>query len=435
MLLNYSGTLRTFSRNIVLHLIAISLIGFTVDGGVFSVVFNLFLLRLGYGPEFVGQVNSAGLITFAVCSLPAGALGNLWGNRVAMIVGMSLMMVGSLLLSLAEFVPEGIQAAWLFATYMTSFGGVAVYFVNTAPFLMRETTAEQRNYAFAIQSAAISLAAFAGSFMGGFLPGIFASNMGLTLDSATPYRYPLLIAAILVSVGILALLATREDSATASIPQPLPPRPRRTYASHFRVPRVRGLTLSNLSRGFLVLLAVIAVIRVLQVGGMAVAMTFFNVYLDDGLGVPTSQVGILAGLGRLLGVPIVLSMPILSARWGNGRLVVWSSFSAALCLLPMALIPTWWAAGLGYMGVMAGSSIRYTAFMVYVMELVKPEQRSTMSAVSEMTAGLSFAGMALLGGYIIVGQGYSALFMIGAVATFLGTVLFWGYFRGANAER
>jgi predicted MFS family arabinose efflux permease len=211
--------------------------------------------------------------------------------------------------------------------------------------------------------------------------------------------------------------------------QTLQPRPRRTYPSFFRVPRFGRINLQNIDRNFIKLVLVVSSIRFFQIAGMAVLMTFFNVYMDDGLGAPTSQVGLLTGLGRLLAVPIVLTMPVLSARWGNRDLSVGASMSAVLFLLPLAFIPTWWAAGIGYMGVMAGSSIRYTSFLIYVMSMIKPEQRSFMSGINEMTAGLSFAGMALIGGYIIVNQGYQTLFLLGAALTFVGTLIFWGYFR------
>jgi len=69
------------------------------------------------------------------------------------------------------------------------------------------------------------------------------------------------------------------------------------------------------------------------------------------------------------------------------------------------------------------------------MGMIKPEQRSFMSGLSEMTAGLSFAVMALLGGYIIVNQGYQTLFLIGAGATLFGTLLFWFYFRPPQSAR
>lgn len=430
----YLATLRTFQRNVWLYFIAISFIGFTVDGGIYSVVFNLFLLRLGYGPEFVGQVNSMGLLAFAIVSLPAGALGSRFGNRQAMIIGLVVMMASSIVLSFTEAITPAWREVWIFTAYCLFHSSIAIFFVNTAPFLLGATTDSQQNHAFSIQSAMISSAAFVGSMAGGILPGLFARMWGLSLETATPYRYPLLIAGITINFGILALFLASEQHATK--PQhSLPAQPRRLYPSFFRVPRFNRQQWRNLDRDFLKLMVVVSSIRIFQIMGMAVLMTFFNVYMDDGLGAPTEQVGILTGLGRLLAVPVVLTMPLLSARWGNRDLSTVASFSAVLFLLPVAFIPTWWAAGLGYMGVMAGSSIRYTSFLIYIMAMIKPEQRSLMSGINEMTAGFGFAIMALVGGYVIVNQGYQTLFLLGAGLTFVGTAIFWGYFRNVSPER
>lgn len=431
MLSSYVTTLRTFQRHVWLYFAVMSLIGFTVDGGIFSVVFNLFLLRLGYGPEFVGQISSVGLLAFALCSLPAGTVGARIGNRRALIAGLFLMLFSSFLLALSEFVPAPLQAYWLFGLYICFHSSIAIFFVNTAPFLMAITGEAQRSHAFAIQSAMISSAAFGGSLIGGLLPGVFARQLGLTLAVATPYRYPLLIAGAMLSVGIVALFSLKATDAVASNTLVVPPLlpPRRTYPTLFRVPRFSSFNWQNVDRPFVTLIVVISLVRIFQIAGMAVLATFFNVYMDDGLGAPTAQLGLITGLGRLLAVPLVLTMPILSQRWGHRHLVTFSSLSAVFFLLPLATIPQPWAAGLGYMGVMAGSSIRYTSFMVFIMAMIKPEQRSFMSGLSEMTAGLSFAVMALAGGYIIVNQGYQTLFLVGAGATLLGTLLFWGYFR------
>ena len=42
------------------YFVAVALVGFALDGGIYSVLLNLFLLRLGYGPEQIGLVNAAG---------------------------------------------------------------------------------------------------------------------------------------------------------------------------------------------------------------------------------------------------------------------------------------------------------------------------------------------------------------------------------------
>jgi len=424
MLTSYLSTLRSFDGNVRRYLVAISLIGFTVDGGVSTVVLNLFLLRLGFGPDVIGEINSVGLIAFACSSLLAGALGHRLSNRRSMVLGLGILMAANLLLPLVELTPPAGWRAWLTGTVILSHVGIATYFVNTAPYLMAAATPAQRNHAISIQSALIALSAFAGALIGGALPVLCASLLGLDLAQAAPYRYTLLFAALTISVGILALLRAGDVEERT----PLPPIPRRWYASTWRVPRLRLAQLRQIRNGVAGLLAMIALIRILQVTGVAVTMPFFNIYLDTGLSTPTTQIGLVTGLARLVSVPMILLIPLLAARWSNQRVAFWASLGTALFVLPVALFPTLGAAGIGYMGIMASSAIRYTTFMIFTMELVQPKHRSLLSGLGEMTAGLSFAIMSWWGGYLIVNQGFEALFLVGATGTLLGTLLYWAYF-------
>ena len=58
----YLRILSGFSRDGRLYLLASALLGLTYWGGIASVLANLYLLRLGYGPEFIGLclLRSAG---------------------------------------------------------------------------------------------------------------------------------------------------------------------------------------------------------------------------------------------------------------------------------------------------------------------------------------------------------------------------------------
>jgi len=76
----YLSAFRLFSRDARLYLMTAALFGFTVFGGIYAVLLNLYLLRLGYGPQFVGLINGTGQLAFAIFCLPAGALGRRWGN-------------------------------------------------------------------------------------------------------------------------------------------------------------------------------------------------------------------------------------------------------------------------------------------------------------------------------------------------------------------
>jgi MFS family permease len=409
VVISYWQTVRHFSRDVRLFLFAVALMGFTFDGGIFAVIFNLYLLRLGYGPEFVGLVNSAGTLAFALSALPTGALGERLGSRNLLLWGIGVMCAGSLMVVCGEAIPTSWQAPWLVASYAILHIGLAAFFVNSVPYLLALTTSDEQTAAFAVQSALISLAAFAGSLTGGLLPGYFAITFQTTLDEPLPYRYPLLFAGLLLLTGIGAIRLTRPDEQRNTASQVV-------VEGNLAAPRqsVWGV------------IALLSLVRLLLVSGSAVAMTFFNVYLDDGLAVPPAQIGLAIALGRLSAVPAALLTPLLAARWGNAPVTVAASLGIALFLLPLALTPAWYAAGLGYVGVIALTSVRYPAFMIYSMALVPARYRATLAGAGEMAAGLSFAALAFVGGYLIEGYGYPTLFLTGMGLNVLGALLLIG---------
>jgi predicted MFS family arabinose efflux permease len=182
------------------------------------------------------------------------------------------------------------------------------------------------------------------------------------------------------------------------------------------------------------LLALIALVRLLQVSGLAALTTFFNVYLDSELLLPTAQIGAIIACGRLLGVPAALATSALTARFGNRAVVIGASLGTALSILPIALIPHWGAAGLSFIGVIGLSWIRYAASTVYFLELVPPARRATVSGVTEMAAGITFTVLTFGGGYAIVLLGYRSLFLVGAVLTGLSALVFWRAFRRRAAD-
>jgi MFS family permease len=410
MATTYLKALRLFSRDVRLYLVTAVLVGFCWMG-IYVVLFNLYLLRLGYGPEFVGLIGAVGALAYALFSLPAGALGRLWGIRLMMIVGLSLVVAGLALPPLAESIPTTLRGGWLLVTYSLAWLGAALYIVNADVYLMSAASPTERSHVFSMQVALWPLAGFAGSLIGGLLPGLFASTLRVPLDHPAPYRYSLLIAAVLFIPGVPALLATREAGETNT-----------------------QETVSKAGSAPYVLIALLALVQLLQAAGEGAARTFFNVYLDASLGAPTHQIGTLAAVSQLLAVPVALATPLLIARWGNFRTFFWASLGIALSLLPLALIPHWGAAGLGYVGVMALASVWRPSFVLYRMELVSPGWRAVLNGASNMALGLSMSAISLGGGYILTALGYPSLFLTGASVTAAGALFFWVYFRVPRGE-
>lgn len=111
--MGYVRTLRRLGRDVHLFLLTSALVGLTVFGGISAVLMNLYLLRLGYGPEFIGVFIASGNIAFAAACLPAGALGARLGSRTVMVIGLTAASLGGVATALSELIPEGARAAWL----------------------------------------------------------------------------------------------------------------------------------------------------------------------------------------------------------------------------------------------------------------------------------------------------------------------------------
>ncbi len=394
---------------------------FVVDG-VYTVILNLYMLRLGYGTELIGLVNAAGLLSFALTSLPAGILGSRFSNTRLMKLGVGISLLGGLLLPLVEALPPGLRASWLVLHYALALGGFSLFFVNGAPYLINVVDRNDKHKAFALKMAHWALAGFAGSLFGGIAPGVIAGLNAWSLNDPAPYRLTLTTSAVVLGLSFLLALRIR----------PLP--------RHFQQPHSdSGAPANNESQNWtlplLMLIGIMTVIRLFQVAGSATALVYFNVYMDRQLAVSTAMIGVVTAIGRLSGVPTALITPWMVQRWGNVKVVIWSSLLASICLVPMALVEHWLAAGLGLIVSVAMMSVRYTALVVYLLDLVPRAQQSVMAGAGEMAAGLSFAIMALGGGFMLSLFSFRDLFLLGAFFSFIGTALFWLYVRGAKPKR
>jgi len=411
MIDTYLQKLHLFSRDVRFFLLSKALEGSAI-WGISAVITNLYLLRLGYGPEFVGLFSAAGLLAFALCGLPAGALGTRWGSRRAMVAGLGLAVASTWLLPLADLVPATWQTGWLLATNVCSYLGASLYYVNGTPFLMGATGTEERDHAFSAQAALIPLTGFAGSLVGGLLPPLFATTLDVPLDGPASYRYPLWIAAALLTAALLALLGTRE-----------------VCSEHTRA---RATAKGAPPYGLIAFLACFTLLR--NAGGGA-GNTFLNVYLDDHLDVSTGQIGLLLAIGQIVAVPAALLMPALAARWGKARTVALGTLGVALCTLPQVLVPHWIAVGFSLIGVSALRAIATTAYTVYSQEIVPGRWRATMSGAFYLAATLGMAAAASGGGYAISAWGYAGLFASGAGLVTLSALLFWCRFCAPRRAR
>lgn len=410
MIARWIARVRGFSRRTRLLLLASALVGFAFQG-VYSVLRSLYLLRLGHGPESIGLISSISLLLFALFCLPSGALAVRIGTRRMLMAGLGVVSLSFVVLPFLQMLPRGAPLIWTVVPFALLGLGFAPYTATSGPALMASTREGDRDRVFALSGALFPSAGVLGNLVGGFIPGLLAPVLAMSLEQPAPYGYPLWLAAAVVAVAVWTLSRTRglgleREERAGRTSEPVPWKP----------------------------IAAMALFSLLRSAGGNTCQTFFIVYLDAALALPTSWIGVLSSLGLLVSVLGALAMPRLVARWDRGRTMVWGVLGAGISMLPLALVPHWSAAGLGYLGVQSFSAISLAAYGIHQMTLVAPRWRTLMAGATSTTMGLSWAGLSLGGGYMITSLGYRSLFLVAAGLTAIGSLVMWASLRWVRGQ-
>src|SRR5262245_7429131 len=134
--LDFSGAARAFSRPARLFLAAIALAWF--GQGVFSVLFNLYLVQGGFQEAFVGRAVSLNALGLALMALPAGHLADRWGRRRMLLLGAASDGL-SLALRSATLSPGVILGSSFIAGV-----GQSMIAIASAPFIAEHSTERER---------------------------------------------------------------------------------------------------------------------------------------------------------------------------------------------------------------------------------------------------------------------------------------------------
>lgn len=389
-------------REARLCLVAQASLGFSYFG-IYAVLFNLFLLRLGFDLRYISSINATGQIVFAISSLVVGLSTNRTRNRQGMILGMALNLLAFIVLPLIKWNQFSAGSTFLIITYALSWMGLALVIVNIIPFMISATETEERGLVFGSIGALLALSGIAGNLIGGLLPGLLVSKLGGSLSSPTYYGFTLLFAALFLIPGLVALISTRD------IENDLPVIPNAKKAG--RVP-------------FGLIIPLTFVMLMMRTGEGSVR-TFFNVYLETQLGESTKLIALLSAAGQLLAIPAALATPIMIKLLSLRRTILMGILGMAGSLIPLALFPNWRAAGLGFLIMMALTSFTVPAFGIYHQEHLSINWRTVMSGTATMAVGLSWAISSLLGGQIITNSGYHDFFLLTAALTLIGGLSFW----------
>lgn len=195
---NYLAVFRAFSPNARNFLLLTFLMSFAQS--IFGLVFNLYILKLGYTRDFLGTLGAIPSLTVAALAIPLAVFTGAMPARK--------ILLGSLAFSLAAMTGMALLTGRLPLMFFSLLSGAsaALLAITALPLMARSSSEKERQHLFSFQFAASMLAGFAGNLVSGWLTGFCGSVLAAGDESAAAYRLTMLAAcALLLAAGLPAL--------------------------------------------------------------------------------------------------------------------------------------------------------------------------------------------------------------------------------------
>lgn len=455
-LINYVQQFGNFQRNARLYLISNALSGVTT--GILLVLYNLYLLSLGYGADFIGLVLFVGTIGAGIAIFPAGVCIDRFGGKAVLIWSNFLIGfagIGQILFH---------QSFPLLLSAFFAGTGVAGTIVVNAPFLTLNSAPDERSHLFSLNIALGLVTTVVGNIIGGILPVYFRSYSWLmtslrpgldrvlaTQPDARSYQLSLLFAGIIAVPSLVPLFmlqdkrtsvgASNEDRAKKTLWPSLSKRVRnreQDFLPETQIPLhawLSGRLLVSIRTMLFSAFFLLMLVQALIGAGAGLFVPYFNIYFVQQLNASPALFGLLNGGATAITALLTLVAPWLARRIGKVNAVVITQASSIPLLVMIGLIPLLPVAAILYLLRQGLMDMSVGVLQVFSMEAVVEEHRGIANSGYQAAFLVSLAVMAPLGGLIITHIGYPAVFIGGALFYILAISVLWGNFgRGRGNQ-
>lgn len=381
----YASKLRRFNPNARKYLLFVFLT--TLNAGIYGVIFNLYILRLGFGEDFLGLILSISATSMGLFSIPAAFVCDRLGRKRTLLLS-SVLSAISLFFLYNTTTPE-LLVLFSLASGMAS----ALGLVTGSTFLLENSTKEERMYLFSMSSLIYTFSLLSGNMLGGFLPDILADLISAQSGSAISYRLTLYVSlvATMASLLPLAYVAEKNSKENNGIRGQL-----HIYRSIFKSKVVRQMTLFYCLYGV----------------GWGTSLPYFNVYFDTVLGASANQIGIFFSVSQIFMILGYFLVPVLTERTGKVRLVSIVQILSIPFLLMFVLTNNLLIAVVGFVMRYMLMNMANPILNSFKLEIVQPEERSMINSIMWM-ACYTFVGIGNYAGGLMMAKGDSRMpFMV-----------------------
>ncbi len=401
VLREYSKQLGAFRPNARLYLLSVIVTGAAM--GVFRLLFNFYVLSLGYDEALLGRLVTTNSLTALIVALPSGYLADRLGRKKSLI--------GSGILSCFSILGMVLwpTASVFYFTNVLSGLAQSLGAVTMGPFLMENSGEKERTYLFSFSSGLNMASASVGNWIGGFLPTWISIMRFVDPTNSEAYRGAMLVVSVTLFLSILPLAFLRT------------PRLEAHERSLFTPIQYAAENPGKLSRLILPML--------LTSIGAGLIMPFMNVFFRQVYHQPDTSIGSLFAWGSLsMGIGLLLAPP-LAEKMGKIKFVVISQGLSIPFLILLGFAPWYWISALSYLVRVALMNMSSPVYQTFVMEQVDASARATVASLVSMSWNFGWAFSPMISGWLQVKYGFGPVFMgtisLYMIAVWLYYVYFW----------
>jgi MFS family permease len=391
--------------------------------GSFNVLFNLYLLALGFDVRFVGLRLTIGFVASAITAVPAGLVSDRIGRKASFILGDGIGAIVALVMIHTQ--SEAILLAG--PAFGAFFGNL--HHTSEAAFMAENSRPSERIHLFSVAGSLRTLSAMAGALIAGLLPLMFIADFG----EVTAYRWATYAGLSLWFLSLIPALMLRSDEAVErpekeSARQPTQGRSFRTLFADIKHPkRIAYFVLTS---------ALVSV-------GTAAVIPLLNVVFHEGhLHAGEGEIGVLFGIGELALAAATLAVPILAVRMLKVDAIALTRVLSLPFVLGMGLIPLMIGdggtllalMGLAYLGRTAIFRMSFPLDDAFNMSVLDARERATGTGI-EIAVGSAVSAIAIFVSSRIMDSGdFATPFLIMATFYLASTLIYWRYFRPIEVE-
>lgn len=386
--------LRTFSPNVRrFYLFAVPIFS---GLALFGLLFNLYLIRLGYREDFIGQLSGLFPLTSGILAVPTGILSDRIGRKPFLYATAVILGITQLALCLTT------SSTWLLVACALGGSAGAFLFVNFVPFLAENAARERRGQAISIWMSIQVLTRMIVSLGGGLLPDLMAYLTGATTEMPEPFRYALILGAacsflaIIPLMGIGATPSRIESADEGPANQPVPWKYLLTFTT---ISGFRGLS-------------------------MGLSYPFFNIFFESELHTSTATIGVIFFLSQVLGFPSTLTSPIIARRFGHRQVVVSLRVIGGLTLAALGLFLDLPVVVAIFLLTSITEAITTPTEMTFATNTVPREYWGRLQSFRVMGFQIPSGFASFWAGNLVVRYGYWVPFALAGLTRFVSAMIF-----------